>query len=185
MSKLTDYLFEKGHVDAERKKEIKREITLCRSVNGEKIVRALQKLYDEGYWMSLERAVAEEEENDGEPTAKKQRTDDASDEEDFYSEEAEDGVGDELPMEVKEVTEDTWIFKKPCEYGGYRGYGSGDESDGDDDGIPVKLPEEVAKLGKKGMTISCMNLRCRRGVWSPYSPYDDSQVCANVYPPGY
>mmetsp|Transcript_23275 Transcript_23275/g.42196 ORF Transcript_23275/g.42196 Transcript_23275/m.42196 type:complete len:98 (-) Transcript_23275:64-357(-) len=67
MSKLTDYLFEKVHIDNDEKETIKRRITFCRSVNGEKIVNALHQLHEEGYWRSLEEAVAaaegEEEEN--------------------------------------------------------------------------------------------------------------------------
>ena len=68
MSKLTDYLFEKGHIDNDEKETIKRRITICRSVNGEKIVNALHQLHEEGYWRSLEEAAAaaegEQEENE-------------------------------------------------------------------------------------------------------------------------
>jgi hypothetical protein len=52
-SKLTDYLFEKGHIDNDEKETIRRRITICRSVNGEKIVNALHQLHEEGYWRSL------------------------------------------------------------------------------------------------------------------------------------
>jgi hypothetical protein len=84
LSKLTDYLFEKGHIDNDEKETIRRRITICRSVNGEKIVNALHQLHEEGYWRSLEEAAAaaegEEEENESnkdnndQPAAKKQRT---------------------------------------------------------------------------------------------------------------
>jgi hypothetical protein len=87
-----------------------------------------------------------------------------------------------MPMEVKQVTEDSWIFQKPRRYSGYEFYDEHDDST--DEGIPLRLPPEVAKLGKKGMTISCMHLKCREGVWSPFDPYGDAdQVCANVYSP--
>ena len=52
-------------------------------------------------------------------------------------------------MEVKQVTEDSWIFETPRRYGRYFSYDSCDEQDGsNDEGIPLKLPPEVAKLGK-------------------------------------
>jgi len=85
-------------------------------------------------------------------------------------------------MEVKQVTEDSWIFQKPRRYSCYEFYDEHDASD--DEGIALRLAPEVAKLGKKGRTISSMNLKCREGVWSPFDPYGDAdQVRANVYPP--
>lgn len=44
---------------------------------------------------------------------------------------------------------------------------AGEEEEVDpDEEFPLKLPKEIAKLGKKGMQISCMNLKYRNGVWS-------------------
>jgi len=83
-------------------------------------------------------------------------------------------------MKVKKVTEDSWIFQKPYEY--TRGCEYGSDGEVDDEGIPLKLPKDVVKLGKKGMEISCMGLQCRRGVWSPFSPYGEGCICVNVYP---
>jgi hypothetical protein len=49
-------------------------------------------------------------------------------------------------MEVEQVTEDSWIFQKPLRYSGYEFYDEHDDSA--DEGIPLRLPPEVAKLGK-------------------------------------
>ena len=48
----------------------------------------------------------------------------------------------------------------------------------------VRLPEDVAKLGRAGAQLSCMSLAFRRGVWRPIGSQDmDGYVVANVYPP--
>jgi len=64
-----------------------------------------------------------------------------------------------MNMIVKKVTDDSWIFQTSCDYG----YDTFDEEDEEEE-IPLKLPKDVAKLGKKGMEISCMGLQCRRHV---------------------
>lgn len=184
MSKLTDFLFEKKHIDAEEKKELKQTLTKCRSVQGERIAGELQRLYDEGYWKLLARVAKEEDGANEEPVAKKPRTslesgdEDGDDLDDCSLGSVEATVDDEMPLKVKEVTENSWIFAVPEEYDEvYRrvwNYG---------DGIPVMLPKEVAKLGRAGMEISCMMLQCRHGVWSPIGAHDERPVCANVYPP--
>jgi hypothetical protein len=177
MSKLTDHLFEKGHIDGKEKKTIKKVITLCRSVNGEKIVRALQKLNVDGYWKALEE----------EPATKRQRTDQSEDD-GFSDWDEDDEIDGEEPVEVKEVREDGWVLHHPYSFSQSGYWSDGPENHDDGSEYFVKLPKEVAKLGKKGMTFSGMNLRCRRGIWSPFSRDDffgTGMVCGNVYPPDY
>jgi hypothetical protein len=49
--------------------------------------------------------------------------------------------------------------------------------------ILVRLPDTLRKMGKKGMSISCMALgKLKNGVWAPFNPYDNEYACANVYP---
>jgi len=159
MSKFADFMFKKKHIDEKVKKDIKNTLTQCRAVNSEKICRALYNLKEQGYWKSLEQQPDDEDEND-------------SDSEDDVSY-AEDTFGSDLPLEVAKVTDEGWIFA----------YQDGYDEDSCD-GVLLRLPPDVAKLGQEGMEISCMNLMFRRGVWSPYNPYDSSgnRVCANVYP---
>lgn len=48
----------------------------------------------------------------------------------------------------------------------------------------LRLPPDVAKMGKVGMNISCMDLIEKNGVVRPYGAYEGFRmVCANVYPP--
>jgi hypothetical protein len=52
--------------------------------------------------------------------------------------------------------------------------------------VLLYLPPEVAKLGRAGMLISCMEfVYLGRGVWEPKADDEDfhNAVCANVYPP--
>ena len=98
-------------------------------------------------------------------------------------------VSDELPLEIAKVRKDGWVFRKPYA----PGYDFDDEQMYWDSlklrsrPLPelfVRLPEDVAKLGKVSASISCMTLGLRRGVWRPL-PFDDhcDAVAANVYPP--
>ena len=46
--------------------------------------------------------------------------------------------------------------------------------------------DALAKLGREGMQISCMDfVYLGRGVWEPKADDEDfhNAVCANVYPP--
>ncbi len=44
--------------------------------------------------------------------------------------------------------------------------------------------DALAKLGREGMQISCMDfVYLGRGVWEPMGKWDEGDVCANVYPP--
>ncbi len=47
----------------------------------------------------------------------------------------------------------------------------------------LRLPPAVARLGVPGVSLSCMRLRLRGGVWQPFSPFDDDMCVANAYPP--
>jgi len=88
MSKLTDYLSEKGYIDAIHKKAIKGRtyhVSLCRWRQDS----ALQKLHYDGYWKSLEREIANENKvssnnmnAEEEPASKKRRTDEKDDDDD-------------------------------------------------------------------------------------------------------
>jgi hypothetical protein len=72
-----------------------------------------------------------------------------------------------------------------CSFGGC-GYLSGcEDEDRHSDGVSMRLILDIGGISsaRNGcMPISCMNLRLDNGIWSPFNPYDDSTVCANVYP---
>jgi len=167
MSKLVDFLCENNYISAQERKDSKSCLTTCRAIDADKIVRALQKLFVGGYWKTLE---GQEER---EPSVQAVDDEYPYDDDDF-----EDRVKSQLPMRVMEVTKEGWIFDTP-----FDDCGSYSNAKSRDRVLLVRLPEQVAKLGRAGMEISCLNLKFRRGIWSPYNPYDDSYVCANIYPP--
>jgi hypothetical protein len=49
----------------------------------------------------------------------------------------------------------------------------------------IRLPPEleVARLGVPDVSLSCMRLGLRGGVWQPFNPYCDKSCVANAYPP--
>ena len=49
--------------------------------------------------------------------------------------------------------------------------------------VLLRLPSDVAKLGKEGAQLSCMQLALRDGVWRPVDFATPGMVLANVYPP--
>lgn len=87
-------------------------------------------------------------------------------------------------MTVLQVTGDGWLLR--CEDDDLT-HVHDDEDDKDDarkdDEIFLRLPECVARIGMKGMTLSGMLLALRNGVWRPL-PHPDSHACiSSTYPP--
>lgn len=154
-------------------------------MNGQKIVESLHELNAQGYWKSLEKAQKQ---------SPIQRETHSS---------SERKVGGDHPMIVTKVTPDGWVLEQSPYASQKRGgpyYDSDTEEEEEDpdaaqeeEEFLLRLPKNIASLGKEGMTISNMNLKFRDGFWSPFNPFydrasygcsDDLQkVCANVYPP--
>ena len=163
-------------------------LKVCKNFQGEKICRELAKLKSEGYWDSLREDVVS--------VGSKRPLDDKDHEDDDESvvsndmNDYESVWHDEMGMRVININNEGWLF-----HDGRRRSINTHESD--DESIPLKLPAnesvpsillklpaKVRKLGRKGMSISCMGLGLRKGIWSPFNYYnsDDDYVCANVYP---
>jgi hypothetical protein len=174
LSKLTDFLFGKKLVTTKEKKATRKTLSNCRAVDSEKIIHALHELHAQGYWKSLE-----QERDDDDDAAVYSGY---SDKEDESVEADADG---ETPMRVRKVTEEGSIFAyADDEFPHYRS--DDEDSIEEGDGVLLRLPTAVAKLGRKRMEMLCMNLALRRGVWPPYNPHDTGNlVCANVYPPSW
>jgi hypothetical protein len=50
--------------------------------------------------------------------------------------------------------------------------------------VLLRLPPEIARMGKEGAALSCMQLALRNGVWRPVDDHmQPGLFLANVYPP--
>jgi len=158
--------------DAKVKHTLK-SISVSGKFDAEGVRNSLQQLKNTGYWKRL-RA---EREDDGE-------TDHEAEDEYDYDCRDESGDADEYPAEGDEfrmgdfytecssVRKNGWVFMREMFSGQAR--------------VLLYLPPEVAKLGREGMQISCMEfVYLGRGVWEPKADDEDfhNAVCANVYPP--
>ncbi len=102
-------------------------------------------------------AAEDEQEENGsnkdndQPNAKKQRTFNSFGDDDSRFP-VERTVGDDMPMEVKQVTEDGWIFENPRRWRyAYSGYDSYDEqNDSDDEGILYETSTRRCQTWKEG-----------------------------------
>ena len=198
---LVKHCAAKGYLDAAETKPLLKEISVSSNFQAEAIADGLNGLARSKYWDQFE--------EDDDEEVELCRIDVCQ-----YKEEGEDPedpdvwercrerkraqcysttVSDELPLEIEKVRKDGWVFRKPYEPG--HGYDSDDEHESTywdaltHRSLPlpelfVRLPEDVAKLGKVSASISCMKLALRRGVWRPI-PFDDycDIVAGNVYPP--
>ena len=143
----------------------------CSNFQGKKISDELSRLKSQGYWNKLQDNHSKKR-SFKEAGLDSDEEDDINEEDNDYDEfEWEDTAHSELPMTVKKITDEGWIFNKYS-----------DEFKFENE-ILLRLPEAVRKLGKKGMSISCMSLRLKNGIWSPFNPFDEKSACANVYPP--
>lgn len=78
-------------------------------------------------------------------------------------------IGDEEPLSVDEILSDGWVIYSEDSDGGERCKAF------------LHLPEDLAKLGMQGMSLSCMKLALRNGVWRPIR--SDGTFVAHAYPP--
>jgi hypothetical protein len=70
---------------------------------------------------------------------------------------------------VVKVLKDGWMVVEDFEFG--------------ERGVFLPLPPKVASKGLVGMSMSCMSMSLKGGVWRPVGTYDYDMVLANVYPP--
>lgn len=147
----------------------------CSNFKGETIVAELNRLKREGYWKIL----AQE---DDEIHSKKRPFKEAGleDDNDEYNDEYEETINSEFPMTVSKITKEGWIFSDSSGY--FNDFDDFDDAVKKEKEILLRLPQVVGKLGKEGMSISCMSLGRTRSIWSPFNPYDEDSACANVYP---
>ena len=97
----------------------------------------------------------------------------------------EDTLSAEMNIFITEVQETGWIMKDIIGLSGCDHCGGWGCKGCEDPGVFVRLPPEVAKLGRVNTNFSCMLLGLRNGVWRPLlggaSGDFDRQVFANVY----
>lgn len=119
------------------------------------IPQRITKLCEEKYWDSLETAR----------------------EEDGPADKDEDGYqcyfgGEDINLIVDQVMPNGWVVA--CD----------DDLDNLSPGenqVFLQLPSETSKLGMKGMSLSCLQLGLRNGVWRPVE--QEGEYIASAYPP--
>jgi hypothetical protein len=165
MRAIVMHCIKKGYLDKEdpEVKDCLEGIAVARKLQGSKIIDEFKALSYAKWWDSLQQKdQGNAEEEEGAST---------------WGDRYESSRDLEMPVEVKEVRNDGWLLQ-PDKYE--------DRSEGSDNApVFVRLPPEVAKLGMKGMQMSCMSLGYRNGEWQPFNAYGE-KACgplANVYPP--
>jgi hypothetical protein len=175
---LVKFCISQGYLEKDdaKVKHTLKSISVSGKFDAEGVRNSLQQLKNTGYWKRLR----EQREDDGETDHE------AEDEYDYdcadygYGSEDDDEYpveGDEFRMgdfhtECSSVRKNGWVFMRSIFNGQAR--------------VLLYLPPEVAKLGRAGMLISCMEfVYLGRGVWEPKADDEDfhNAVCANVYPP--
>lgn len=169
LRQLVTHCVARGYLVREDTKEVLEMIKISGNFNAEGIASALQRLSDEGWWDALAEEEGGEEDNVDEGE---------DDDDDKYI------MRGELPLYVKEVRSDGWVFEEMGSGGGYDSDGSFNPDEGPPDAT-LCLPPHVAAMGLVGMSISCMHLVMRHGVLRPVGAngFGAEMVCANVYPP--
>ncbi len=81
--------------------------------------------------------------------------------------------GGDCPLTIFEVREEGWVMD---DYEVTMGCAEPDRP-------LMRLPPEVARLGVPDVSLSCMRLGLRGGVWQPFNPHCDESCVANAYPP--
>lgn len=194
---LVKHCAAKGYLDAAETKPLLKEISVSSNFQAEAIADGLNRLARSKYWDQFEQDDDEDVELCRVDVCQYKEEDEDPEDPDVWERCRErkrarcyaTTVSDELPLEIAKVRKDGWVFRKPYA----PGYDFDDEQMYWDSlklrsrPLPelfVRLPEDVAKLGKVSASISCMTLGLRRGVWRPL-PFDDhcDAVAANVYPP--
>lgn len=163
VSELLDFLHAKNYIPKDRKDALQNHIDHCRSVNGEKIRKAIQDLNSRNYWDGLEEDIGK------------------NDHQMFK-------YNSTMGLCMKEVTDDGWLFKL-CDFEMTRPMNSFPlhmfPRVGNDRCILLRLPRDVAKLGRADMSICDTGLQYKNGVWRPYAINecnDDACIVGDVYP---
>lgn len=84
--------------------------------------------------------------------------------------EYESVLWDDMPLNVEQVMDDGWVLNSEDR-----------QEDREQSKAFLHLPPDVAKLGMQGMSLSCMQLALRNGVWRPI--LHDGIFVAHAYPP--
>lgn len=145
------------HMFCVRKQYVKEDVVLMsvlyklRRFKLCQIPQRITQLFEEKYWDSLENRKEGIESN-------------ISDEDGY-----ERYFGDETALNVEEIMADGWVIN------------ADGNSRKEEDQIFLYLPGDAASLGMKGMSLSCLQLGLRNGIWRPIE--QDGTCIANAYPP--
>lgn len=125
------------------------------------IPKRLTRLCQQKYWDSLEFTESRNE-SDGSSSTQNKIAQDEREYERYF--------GDEIAVNVVDVVSNGWVISSDTAPNG-----SCDQS------VFLHLPPDTAKLGMKGMTLSCLLLGLRNGVWRPIK--QDGSCVTNACPP--
>jgi hypothetical protein len=147
--------------------ELLKELAGKGQVETDKIRKAIQRLADKRYWDAFET------EQPGEPVVPPASSCPWS----GVDVPRRETIGGEMPLQIREVRKDGWVLED-TEYDckGYPPLAPSKEPF-------MRLPPEVAKLGRKGTQFSLMHLQLRKGIWRPVGSYEEEMVVGNVYGP--
>lgn len=134
-------------------------------VQTDKIRTAIQQLADRHYWDAFETEEPAEPERPLSSTSR-----------DWLgpSVPLRETIGDKMQLQIREVRADGWLME--------------DTWLKEDSAAPSKdpfmrLPPDIAKLGRKGTQFSLMHLELRKGIWRPVGAYGEDMVVGTVYGP--
>ena len=175
---LVKFCISRGYLEKDdaKVKHTLKFISVSGKFDAEGVRNSLQQLKNTGYWKRLR----EQREDDGETDHEAEDEYDydcadygyGSDDDDEYPVEGDEFRMGDFYTECSSVRKNGWVFMREMFSGQAR--------------VLLYLPPEVAKLGREGMQISCMDfVYLGRGVWEPKADDEDfhNAVCANVYPP--
>lgn len=151
------------HMFCARRRYVRDDAGLMRALHRLKgfpmhtIPTRIKELVDEGYWDGIEKS-------------RKDQSQTESVDQDGQDEEKYDAIiWDETAVVVDEIDQGGWILV----------------SEGDselNDKAYLQLPADVAALGVKGMSISCVMFGLKGGLWRPFAG-DGGGIQPIVYPP--
>jgi hypothetical protein len=177
MLALIKHCIGKGYLTQHGCAEVKKEALACRKFDNDRIVNAIERLSEEGYWKGLEKE--EEEGTVGGGVSTEDGDDHDVDYNDDHSyEDHIHGDYDSNEFEVRAVRDDGWVFQPEASY-------QSDVSDETDGLILLRLPSDIACLGHRGMQIKFLPLSLRRGLWHPRTELDfknKRRIMFHVFP---
>jgi hypothetical protein len=173
MKMLVLFCIEKQYcTESEGKEVIDQFWKSCSNFQGNKIAEGLNELKNQRYWNNLGEEKIDVNSKKRSSQEAGFNSDDDGDDFDDDDSDYEETINTDFPLTLEKVTKEGWIFST----------GFYDEENNNRE-ILVRLPDTLRKMGKKGMSISCMALgKLKNGVWAPFNPYDNEYACANVYP---